>query len=117
MLVLANIVNSHHYVRPALISWPVQVDVYIIVYYIVIMPQTIRIGPEAHSILTEIARETHTTLTEALSRAVTAYRREVFMQGLAGDFAALGADHEQWADEQAERLAWEETNADGLENE
>lgn len=67
--------------------------------------------------MAEIARETHTTLSETLSRAVTAYRRDVFMQGLAGDFAALGANPEQWAEEQAERLAWEQTNADGFENE
>jgi len=117
MSILANIVNSGYSGLAKLTHWPAQIDAYIIVYYIVIMPQTIRIEPEAHRILTEIARETHTTLIETLSRAVTAYRREVFMQGLAGDFAALGADHEQWADEHAERLAWEETNADGLENE
>jgi hypothetical protein len=96
---------------------PGEVVVYKIVYYIVIMPQTIRIEPEAHTILAEIARETHTTLSETLSRAVMAYRRDVFMQGLAGDFAALGANPEQWADEQAERLAWDQTNADGLESE
>lgn len=79
------------------------------------MAQTIRIEPEAHSILTEIARETHTTLTETLSRAVATYRREVFMQGLAADFAALGAN--QRSDDQEERLSWDQTNADGLENE
>ncbi len=81
------------------------------------MPQTIRIEPEAHSILTEIARETHSTLTETLSRAVAVYRREVFMQGLASDFAALNANPAQWAEEQEERLLWDQTNADGLEDE
>ena len=81
------------------------------------MPQTIRIEPEAHSILTEIARETHTTLTETLSRAVASYRREVFMHGLAADFAALNANPDRWAEEQEERLAWDQTNADGLDNE
>jgi hypothetical protein len=39
------------------------------------------------------------------------------MQGLVGDFAALGPAPEQWADEQTARLAWEQTDADGLENE
>jgi hypothetical protein len=83
----------------------------------VIVSQTIRIEPEAHAILTEIARQTHTTLTETLSRAVATYRQEVFMRGLAADFAALHSDPNQWADEREERLAWDQTNADGLENE
>jgi hypothetical protein len=39
------------------------------------------------------------------------------MHGLAADFAALSANPDQWAEEQEERLAWDQTNADGLANE
>jgi hypothetical protein len=81
------------------------------------MAQTVRIEPEAHSILTELARATHSTLTETLSQAIIAYRREVFLRGLADDYAALRADPGHWADERDERRDWDLTSADGLETE
>src|SRR5262249_11872291 len=43
------------------------------------MAETVRIDPAAHATLTEIARAKHIPLTEALSRAVEAYRRQVFL--------------------------------------
>jgi predicted transcriptional regulator len=81
------------------------------------MPQTVRIDPAAHAALVEIARAKHIPRTEALSRAVELYRREVFLEGLADDFAALRADAGAWAEEQAEREVWDVTNADGLADE
>ena len=81
------------------------------------MAETIRIEPAAHAALAEIARAKHLSLVEALSRAVEAYRREVFLEGLAEDYAALRKDEKHWAAEQAERKAWDRTNMDGLENE
>jgi hypothetical protein len=81
------------------------------------MAETVRIDPAAHLALAEIARAKHLSLTEALSRAVELYRREVFLEGVASDFAALRADADTWADEQAERSAWDATNADGLDRE
>jgi hypothetical protein len=64
-----------------------------------------------------LAKATHTTIAETVSRAVGVYQREVFLRGLADDFAALRASPEQWPGEQAEREAWDQTIADGLENE
>ena len=56
--------------------------------------------------------------TEALSHAVEAYRRTVFLEGLANEFAALRADGgSAWSDEEAERTAWDSTSADGLPDE
>jgi hypothetical protein len=81
------------------------------------MGETVRIDPEAHAALTEIARAKHLSLTEALSRAVEAYRRQVFLDGLANDFAVLKADSKAWAAERGEVQAWETTVADGLESE
>jgi hypothetical protein len=57
------------------------------------------------------------TLTEALSRAVEVYRRELFLEGVASDFAALRSDAAAWSEEQAERGAWEATSGDGLDDE
>jgi hypothetical protein len=87
------------------------------VHYYVHMPQTIRIAPSVHATLATLAKATHTTIAETVSRAVGVYQREVFLRGLADDFAALRASSEQWPGEQAEREAWDQTIADGLENE
>lgn len=81
------------------------------------MAETVRIDPAAHIALAEIARAKHVSLTEALSRAVELYRREVFLEGVASDFVALRADAGAWSEEQAARSAWDATNDDGPERE
>lgn len=81
------------------------------------MAATVRVDPAAHAALAEIARTKHLSLTEALSRAVAAYRREVFLEGVASDYAALRLDPKAWAAEMVERTAWEATTADGLQDE
>jgi hypothetical protein len=95
----------------------VHLDVHPYAYKYVYMAETVRIDPAAHTALVEIARAKHVSLTEALSRAVELYRREVFLEGVASDFAALQADAGAWAEEQAARSAWDATNDDGLERE
>ena len=76
------------------------------------MAETVRIDPKAHAILREIASATDLSLTEVLSRAVEEYRRKVFLEGLAKDFAALRSDRESWSEELAQRQAWDATLAD-----
>jgi hypothetical protein len=98
-------------------SKPSVLDVCDDAYEKICLAETVRIDPASHAALAEIARAKHIPLTEALSRAVETYRREVFLDGLAGDFAALRSDDAAWAGERAERATWEITNADGLENE
>jgi hypothetical protein len=91
------------------------VDVNDSVYNFVHMAETVRIDPVAHAALTSIARAKHVSLTDALSHAVELYRREVFLDGLAEDFATLRAtDPTAWADELEERDAWSTTLGDGL---
>lgn len=86
-------------------------------YYSAYMAETVRIAPEAHACLAEIARAKHLSLTEALSRAVEAYRREVFMEQMATGYAALRNDSKAWSAEHAEREAWDTTSRDGLADE
>jgi hypothetical protein len=43
--------------------------------------------------------------------------RRAFIHGVVSDFAALRADPKAWAEELAEREAWNATNSDGLEDE
>ena len=81
------------------------------------MAVTIRIDPGAHRALAEIARASRVSLTEALSRAVEAYRRDVFIAGLASDFRSLRADPVGWADEMKERVLWSTASSDGLTGE
>jgi Spy/CpxP family protein refolding chaperone len=81
------------------------------------MAETIRIDPKSHAALADIARAKHIPLSEALARAVEAYRRELLIQAMDADYAALRADSRAWAQEQTERAAWETTNADGLQDE
>ena len=94
-----------------------RLDVHHSVYKYVYMAETVRIEPAAHLALVEIAREKHVSLTEALSRAVELYRRQVFLEGVAADFASLKADAGAWAEEEAERRVWDASNADGFEHE
>jgi len=79
------------------------------------MAETVRIEPVAHAALSSIARSKSLSLTEALSRAVESYRREVFLEAMVSGFEELRADPEAWAGEQAERAAWDATMGDGLD--
>jgi hypothetical protein len=78
------------------------------------MAETVRIEPAARAALVQIARAKQVSLTEALSRAVEAYRRELFLDGVARDFIALRDDSRAWAEEQAERAAWDTAGRDRL---
>ena len=76
---------------------------------------TVRISEASHRILKELADQTGQTMMEVLDKALDAYRRKVFFEGLRADFAALKADPKAWAEEQEERKVWEATRMDGLE--
>ncbi len=78
---------------------------------------TIRITGETHARLRELAAQEGATLQAVLDRAVEAYRRQCFLDGLADDFARLRANPEAWAEEQAEREVWDSALADGLGDE
>lgn len=52
-----------------------------------------------------------------LDKAIEAFRRQRFLEGLARDFADLRADPEAWREEQEERRVWDSTLADALERE
>lgn len=82
------------------------------------MAETVRIDPAAHAALAEIARAKHIPLTEALSVAVEAYRRQLFLEAYASSVAAFRlSDPQGFAEDQAEAAAWEATSLDGLRDE
>lgn len=43
--------------------------------------------------------------------------QKCFLEGVAGDFAALRNNPEAWLEEQEERTVWDNTLGDGLEDE
>jgi len=76
---------------------------------------TIPITEGSYRILKDLSDQTGQTMLEVLDRALDAYRRKLFFEGLKADYAALRADPEAWAEELAERKLWEATLMDGLD--
>lgn len=79
------------------------------------MSLTIRISRSAHASLRRLAEEADEPMTELLDKAIEAYRRQRFLEGLNADFAALRSHPAAWADEEAERQEWDATLPDGLD--
>ena len=77
---------------------------------------TIRLRPESHQALKEIAQLTGDTLQAALDRAIEDFRRKLYLEGLNADYAALRRDPKAWSDFQKELAEWDATNNDGLED-
>jgi len=90
------------------------IDVHDFAYENANMAETVRIEARAHAALVEIARVKDISLTEALSRAVEMYRRELFLKAFNDGYDKLRADREAWAEEQNERDVWDSTSSDGL---
>ncbi|MBK9712007.1 MAG: ribbon-helix-helix protein, CopG family [Kouleothrix sp.] len=76
---------------------------------------TIRVSDKTHHALRELAVSSGTSMNDVIERAVEAYRRQQIIDQANAQYAALRADPAAWAEVQAERAAWENTLADGLE--
>lgn len=77
--------------------------------------ETVRITPAAHKTLKSLAEQTGETMTTVLERALEAYRRQQFLAACNDAYRKLRADPKAWAQELAEREAWDQTLSDGLE--
>lgn len=75
---------------------------------------TIRISPETHALLRELAAGEQLTMQAVLRKAVESYRRQQFLEQANAAFAALRKDPEAWREEVEERKRWEQTLLDGL---
>jgi predicted transcriptional regulator len=76
----------------------------------------VRINPETHAKLKELSEHFGEPMPAVLDKAIEAFRRQTFLKKLAGDFATLRGDERAWAEEVAERKAWDNTLMDGLED-
>lgn len=77
----------------------------------------VRVNPETHAALHELAKDLHLSLQEVLGQAVEQYRRRTLLEQANVAYAALRADPQAWQEELAERALWDTTLLDGLDDE
>ena len=78
--------------------------------------ETVRIRPETHAKLKEIARTSGQTMPEVLEQAIESLRRARFLDETNRAYAALRSAPKAWRAELAERKAWEATLGDDLKD-
>ena len=76
---------------------------------------TIRVSLRARDWLQELAQTSGSSMQTVLEQALEQYRRQQLLEATNAAYAALRAAPEAWANLEHERLAWEQTRADGLE--
>jgi predicted transcriptional regulator len=77
---------------------------------------TVRVSADVHRKLKEMAEKTGMSLSSTLEKAVETLRRQTMLEQTNRAYAAMRSDPKTWAEEQAERVAWEATLTDGLED-
>jgi len=77
----------------------------------------VRISEATHATLRSLAAEGGQTMQAILDQAVEEYRRCRFWGQVEAAASDLRKDSAAWAEELAERQAWDATLADGLEDE
>jgi hypothetical protein len=78
------------------------------------MAETVRIKPETHAKLRDLATSTGDSLPELLDKAVEDYRRKTFLAECNRAYEALKSDPKAWAEELKERDGWDATLLVGL---
>ena len=75
---------------------------------------TVRIKRETKRVLDQLANQTGQKAQDVLDHAIDAYRRRIFLDQANRAYATLRQDDARWADEIAERKAWNATSGDDL---
>lgn len=78
---------------------------------------TVRIKPDTHRRLKDLASADNASLSDMLDRVVKEEERRRFWKAVNDSYERLRADPEAWAEWQAEVALWETTSADGLPEE
>jgi hypothetical protein len=76
---------------------------------------TIRVSLHARDLLLELAHTSGSSMQAVLEQALEQYRRQQLLEATNAAYAALRTALEARANLEQERLAWEQTLADGLE--
>jgi hypothetical protein len=77
----------------------------------------VKINPQTHAKLQEIARDQHRPMGEIVTELVERYEREQFWKGVTEDLERLRADPAAWKDYQDEIAVFEGGSMDGIEHE
>lgn len=77
----------------------------------------IRISEKALEVVRHISRQKGLDVSDVLDRAVESYRREVFLDEVSRSFQTLKEDSEAWRAEVEERSLWDNSVADGVDQE
>jgi predicted transcriptional regulator len=78
---------------------------------------SIRVSRETQQRLKDIARREQKSIGAVLDEVITRYEREAFQQQMQEDFHRLRQDPGAWSEYREETALWDQTAADGLENE
>ena len=80
------------------------------------MSTTIRVSEKTRDTVHDLARKVGVPMAEVVERAIEQYRRQQILEAATAQYAALRADPEAWAEIEAERVIWDATLLDGLED-
>ena len=80
------------------------------------MATNVRIQPETHAKLRQLAQEAGVSMPQVLDEAIDDLYRKRFLEECNRAYARLRANPKAWAEELAERKVWDVTLADGLED-
>ncbi len=75
------------------------------------MPTT-RISTDDHRVLQNLAAQTGKQHQEIIHEALDTYHRQRLLDGINSAFERLRSNKKDWADEQKERLLWDNTLSD-----
>ncbi|MEK7396416.1 MAG: toxin-antitoxin system protein [Candidatus Poribacteria bacterium] len=78
---------------------------------------TVRISLKTREKLRELTANTGESMQSILDKAIEELERKLFWEHTNSAYAELKKDPIAWKEEQEERLAWDATLADGLEEE
>jgi predicted transcriptional regulator len=76
---------------------------------------TIRISLRTRDLLQELAQTAGSSMQAVLEQALEQYRRQQLLEATNAAYATLRANPEAWANLEQERLGWDQTLANGLE--
>ena len=76
---------------------------------------TIRVSLRTRDLLQELAQTAGSSMQAVLEQALEQYRRQQLLDATNAAYATLRAKPEAWTNLEQERLTWEQTLTDGLE--
>jgi hypothetical protein len=75
----------------------------------------VSISETSHKALLSLSEDSGETIQAVLDKAIETYRRQIFLEKANQAFATLRQNETLWREELAERQAWDQTVADGIE--